>query len=236
VAGRVRYIYNVTFWSWAIYGVPMLENALGPARLNAARSRVPNCLSFELEFDSSATTQGGPISESSHMRASRLPISFDSNGKMRSGGEVALAYVSHSYNNPIPCSITKITLDGAMRAQDATLRVAANQLRFDLRLGLSRLPDSEVSANCPHSPPIMISESQWTIAFPHLHRDIWTPGPEHSFRFNSWRYTAGSASCDDADAANCPHVAEAIYQRQEAAGAVTYSADTHLVLVHTPLR
>ncbi len=236
VSGRVRSIYNVLFWVWAIHGRPVIENRIDPVRLQALYNRVSHCLSFELEFESSATTQSGPISETSQVRAESIPISFNLNGTMRSTAEQPLAYMSHTYISPAPCTINWITLDGAVRPQHAKLRLSGNTLKIDLLLGMVRPPSSEVYLSCPSVPPLTVSESQWWTAFPQLHRDIWIKGEMHSFRFQSWRYTAGTAACDGTAAPTCPHVAEAIYQREETSGAISYNSDTHLILVDTPVR
>lgn len=116
------------------------------------------------------------------------------------------------------------------------MRVAVNEVDIDIRLAVVGIPDSVVTANCPYSPPLDISQSQWWMAFPHLHRDIWQPGNPDLFRFASWHYTAGTSTCEGARTTNCSHVAETIYQREEVADAISYSADTHLILVHAPKR
>jgi hypothetical protein len=236
IAGRVTAIYSVLFWRYVIVGDSYLADRIDPARLAAAQARIPKCLAFELEFASDTTTSGGPVTEQSFIRADRIPLRFNADGGLQPGAAVGLRHTDHVYTSPEPCAISWVTLDGTVRATQGSLRVAFNRIDVDLRLGVERAPTSEVVMNCPMVPPITLSQDQWWTVFPHLHRAIWQPGEVHTFRFREWHYTAGSASCSGVPAAQCPHVAESVYQLEETNSAITMSVDTHLTLVHTPQR
>lgn len=234
VAGKATYVYNVLFWARAIEREPLLKSHSDPTKLAAATNRAPNCLTFEIDFDSTVTTTAA-LAEESNLKATNLSVSFHADGNDFISVDTPLDYVSYSVQGP-GCPRTLPTTDGRLELADASLRIAGNGVRIATRLGVSQLPSEQIIMNCPTG-PIVIDKRHWVPVFFRLHDDLWQRGEVHSFDFREWRYTAATAQCSKPNTAGgCEHFGEAIYTRQVSEGGFDFSGTTFLNLVHAPLK
>lgn len=235
IGGRAASVYNVLYWVRVIETTPQVKFLIGETRLNQAYSRVPNCLSFELDFDSSVTTTMAVAYEASHLRVDGMPIQFLVDGRYIAIN-TSLDYLSYVYTLSQSCGpITTEITSGMAELAAGSLSIAGNRVRISTTLRVLNQPTDKATLHCPPAPPVVISHGHWVPVFYHVHQDL-LQSDLASFLFREWKYTANMAQCDNAAASSqsCPHFGEAIYQRSLAEGPLTMDTTTFLVLVHTP--
>jgi hypothetical protein len=225
LAGQPAYIYNLLFWTRVIENDGDIKSRLDPAQLAQAYARAPRCLTFEVDFDSSATTQVPLTTESSHLHTQGLRMQFGPTGNFLSGSNQTLVYLSYQFNiseSVAPCSVSASTTDGLLETVGGSLAVAGNRMRISSKIRVAQQPTDVAVLNCPSpTPPTVIGEKNWQVAFDIMHRDLIDP-VQGSFNFSNWRYTGGE------------HFGEAIYVRTETIDIVTFDTTTYLIMIHTP--
>lgn len=223
IKGQPAYVYNVLFWTRVIETTPDLKERLDPAKLAQAYNRAPNCLSFEVDFDSTVTTLTTGLTESSHLNATNLSMIFKPNGDLLVGLGAPLAYPKFSYILAgAKCPITTQTTPGQLAAIGGSLKIAGNKVRIVTTIRVSKQPKDKAFLNCP--PPLgsqIVSNGHWVTVFYHLHEDL-LQDDLASFHFNGWKQTGGE------------HFGEAIYERTLTEGGFAFNSTTYLILVHTP--
>jgi hypothetical protein len=220
LAGQPAYVYNVLYWTRAIERHDDLRSRLNPAQLAQAYARAPRCLTFEVDFDSTATTQALPVTHTSHLHAQGLRLQFGPTGNFLSGSSQTLAYLSYQYNAPLPCTVSTRTTDGRLETVGGSLAVAGNRVRIYSKILLAPVPTDAAILNCPPYP--VIAQNHWTWIFFIMHEDLQDPGNFSLFNFRNWRHTGGE------------HFGEAIYVRNQTLEGATLDTTTYLIMIHTP--
>lgn len=235
IGGRAASVYNVLYWVRVIETTPQIKFLIGDTRLGQAYGRIPNCLSFELDFDSSVTTTAAVVYESSHLRVDGMPVQFLVDGRYIAIN-TSLDYLSYVYNLSQSCGpVTTEITSGMAELAAGSLTLVGNRVRISTTLRVLNQPTDKATLHCPPAPPIVISQGHWVPVFYHVHQDL-LQSDLASFLFREWQYTANVAQCDNpaSSSQSCPHFGEAIYQRSLTEGALTMDTTTFLVLVHTP--
>ena len=223
IAGQAAYVYNVLYWIRIIENTPSLKSLLDPSKLTQAYNRVPKCLSFEVDFDSTVSTTTSVLHESSHTQAQGLPIEFSADGSGVSFINAVLKYPSYEFTPSQSCGpITTQTTTGQLAMITGSLQIVGNKVRVSMVLKVAIKPTDMVTITCtPPAPPLILNENHWVDVFYNMHQDLQQADVD-SFRFNDWKYTGGT------------HFSEAIYVRTRTESGFTFDSTTFLILVHMP--
>lgn len=222
ITGQGNYVYNVLYWTRVIEKTPNLKNLLDDVKLAAAYSRAPDCLSFELVFDSTARTTSPELRMSSHLNTEGMPVQFLLDGHFIAINS-SLDYLSYVYAPSASCgAIQPTTTPGELEMDSAALEIAGNKVRVATTLRIVKDPTDFATITCPPAPPLIVGQQHWEKIFYHMHEDLWQK-PDPSFRFTDWKYTGGE------------HFSEAVYVRTRDEGGATFDSTTYLILVHTPV-
>lgn len=225
IAGQPAYVYNLLFWTRVIEIDSSVRLELDLAQLAQAYARAPRCLTFKVDFDSTATLQTSPVTESSHLHTQGLRLQFGPTGNFLSGSSQTLAYLSYQYNinEPQPCTVSTHTTDGRLETVGGSLAVAGNRVRISSKILLAQRPTDAAIIHCPGEPPLEIARDYWIWIFQIMHEDLLDPGNYSLLDFRNWRHTGGE------------HFGEAIYVRNyQPGGGVTFDTTTYLKMIHTP--
>jgi hypothetical protein len=234
IAGRTDYVYTVLYRIHVIETTPFLKSLIDPAKLAQAYSRAAKCLSFDLEFGSNVNSFTGPLSRSSHVRTTEMPIQFLANGTFIALNK-SLDYLNFVFIPPAsPCTPGQSTTPGELEMAAGSLKIAVNQVKISMSLRVVKEAKDMGILHCPHVPPVEWPDNWWIFFFD-THKGLLEGQDFRTFRFNDWKYTANTSQCSEPSLAQaCNHVGEAIYEFTGEAEATTYNAATHLILVHTP--
>lgn len=234
-AGQAAYVYNVLYWIRIIEKTPGLKFLTDPEKLAQAYDRAPNCLSFEIDFDSTVTSTTGPLFRSSHVHTEALPVQFLVDGRFIAINS-SLDYPNFTFIPPAsPCTISKSTTPGELELADGALKIAGNKVTISTSLRVVKEAKDLGMLTCPHTPTPLEWPDNWWIFFFDTHKGLLEGQDFRTFGFNDWRYTATSSVCSgSASPQTCNHFGEAIYEFSGEAESTTFNATTHLVLVHTP--
>ncbi|MFN8459265.1 MAG: hypothetical protein U0401_32210 [Anaerolineae bacterium] len=220
IQGQAAYVYNVLYWIHLIE-TSDIKPYINAAQLAQAYKRAPNCLTFDVDFDSKVTTLATKLEKSSHLHGG-VSLEFLADGSFIGLNQnLNLEYLSYTYNAPLGC-ITTQTTPGELETAGASLKIAGNKVRISVTLRVAKQPTDQATINCPPAPPISIDQNHWVTVFYHMHDDLWQK-PDPSFRFSNWKYTGGE------------HFGEAIYDRTSTEQEFTFDTTTYLILIHTPV-
>jgi hypothetical protein len=221
IGGRAAYVYNVLYWIRIIENSPGFKSLIDSAKLVQTYDRVPNCLSFEIDFDSTVITTHPDLYKSSHLPSEGLSLEFLADGTFIALNN-SLNYLSHVFNPSQYCgTITTQKMPGELQMDGGSLKIAGNKVRVSMLLRVSKQPTDSATLSCPPAPPLVLGQQHWVSVFYHLHEDLWQK-PDPVFRFTDWKYNGGE------------NFAEAIYVRTLTESEFTFDTTTFLVLVHTP--
>ncbi len=225
--GSARHVYNVLYWyRVAVLLDPDITAVLGPARIAEMDAKAAQCLTFELDFDSTVTSIAAPLTRSSQVHASGLYLQFNGDGTLKSSIGQPMQYVSFGPQIEIAeCPLTQTLSGGTMEIPQARLRIVGNTLRITVGFRFPEEPAETLTYNCPSpAPPLVQQPMHWKITFYHMHEDLFDLG-SFVFTANAWQRTGNE------------HFAEAIYaDRTENAGSFSFKSTTYLILLHTPER
>ncbi len=220
-----RYVYNVLYWyRWAVLHAE-IKAAIGAERLAEMEARAGQCLSFELDFDSTIQSITSSVNMTSQVRAEGVQIQFAPTGGLIS--EVhPLQYLRFEVENVglENCTIRHEFENGTFQITDGTLKIRVNELRLTLYF-TPTVPGENIYYTCQDASGMreipVTNMLHWQalfgVVYPH-HRH------GEGFVIEDWKFTG-----------NLEHFAEAIYEDSQVVGDYQTIETTFLVLVHTPV-
>ena len=218
-----RYVYNVLYFYNLIHSFkdPDFLEAFRVAGLSDLDARAGGCLSFELDFDSTISTDN-VLQSTSHVRAQGVKLQFSPNGDLKSES-YPLQYLSFETKNITEgaCEVGSYeTVDGTFQVVGGALKINKDQLHLTIEIEPKGVTENLVFA-CPIQDMPVPNFLHWRTYFATMH------GSQQleidRFAIQDWKFTG-----------NDGHFAEAIYEDSLSAAGGRFEETTFIVLVHAP--
>ena len=213
------YVYNVLYWHNVIAGItdPEIRAALAAGGAAKAEARVRKCLSFELDFNSTAEVITPQLSYKIQLLAKALKVEFNADGSLNLKDQKPLQHLVYEVNGgEVPCSRELVAPDGDFRITDGSLKINYESLRLVLDVWPND-PQELVRYGCGYSQPEVALS--WAPLFYFTNKD---KVQGDAYRITDWRNVETELFAESISVGTLPIDT----------GQATVTS--YLVLVHTP--